>query len=166
MLAHSPLMSTNASAHWPSFINIPCINFFFSRNPWLAPRVIGTGADLRGGCKGCAPPPRPTRLSNTTGILQKKTFVVYWCWSKTWDEVGEFMSKRRKNGICTDNVPALIIHSLLPKNSLHTVKGTAANLRKNGPYWRLILEAYQMIDDVRSILKEMRTNIEEEFQDC
>ena len=76
------------------------------------------------------------------------------------------MSKRRKNGICTDNVPALIIHSLLPKNSLHTIKGTAANLRKNGPYWRLILEAYQMIDDVRSILKEMRTNIEEEFQDC
>ena len=25
------------------------------------------------------------------------------------------MSKRRKNGICIDNVPALIIHSLLPR---------------------------------------------------
>ena len=30
------------------------------------------------------------RLSNTTDILQK-LFVVYWSWSKTWDEVEEFM---------------------------------------------------------------------------
>ena len=41
-------------------------------------RVIGTGADLGGGGGGPAPsPPPPTRLSNTTGILQKKNFVVY-----------------------------------------------------------------------------------------
>ena len=33
-------------------------------------RVIGTGADLGGGERVQAPP--PTRLSNTTGILQKK----------------------------------------------------------------------------------------------
>ena len=33
------------------------------------------GADLGGGCRGCAPPlPRDDlRFSNTTGILQKKT---------------------------------------------------------------------------------------------
>ena len=35
----------------------------------------GTGADLGGGCRGCAPPPArdDLRFSNTTGILQKKT---------------------------------------------------------------------------------------------
>ena len=41
-----------------------------------------TVADLGGGCRGCAPPP-PTRddlrFSNTTGILRKKKYVVYWC---------------------------------------------------------------------------------------
>ena len=33
------------------------------------------GADLGGGCRGCAPPPSrdDLRFSNTTGILQKKT---------------------------------------------------------------------------------------------
>ena len=34
------------------------------------------GADLGGGCRGCAPPPSPwddLRFSNTTGILPKKT---------------------------------------------------------------------------------------------
>ena len=37
--------------------------------------TILAGADLGGGCRGCAPPPPPRddlRLSNTTGILQKK----------------------------------------------------------------------------------------------
>ena len=38
-------------------------------------RVICTGADLGGGGRVQGPP--PTRLSNTTGILQKKNFVVY-----------------------------------------------------------------------------------------
>ena len=39
------------------------------------------GADLGGGCRGCAPlpPPDDLRFSNTTGILQKKNYVVYWC---------------------------------------------------------------------------------------
>ena len=35
-----------------------------------------SGADLGGGCRGCAPPPPPCddlRFSNSTGILQKKT---------------------------------------------------------------------------------------------
>ena len=46
------------------------------------------GADLGGGCRGCAPPPPPwddLRFSNTTGILQKN-YVVYWCWSRARDE--------------------------------------------------------------------------------
>ena len=42
-----------------------------------AKQVFGcsTGADLGGGCRGCAPPPHPRddlRFSNTTGILQTK----------------------------------------------------------------------------------------------
>ena len=47
-----------------------------------------TGADLGGGCRGCAPPlPRDDlQFSNTTGILQKKNYVVYWCWSRARDE--------------------------------------------------------------------------------
>ena len=40
-------------------------------------RVIGTGADLGGGGEGARASPHPTRVSNTTGILQKKNFVVY-----------------------------------------------------------------------------------------
>ena len=37
-------------------------------------REVVTGADLGGGCRGCAPPPPrdDLRFSNTTGILQKK----------------------------------------------------------------------------------------------
>ena len=43
---------------------------------------ICQGADLGGGCRGCAPPPPgdDLRFSNTTGILQKKkkkNYVVY-----------------------------------------------------------------------------------------
>ena len=50
-------------------------------------KPVTTGADLRGGCRGCAPPPRDDlRFSNTTGILQKKKYVVYWCWSRARDE--------------------------------------------------------------------------------
>ena len=39
-------------------------------------KTICSGADLGGGCRGCAPPPPPCddlRFSNSTGILQKKT---------------------------------------------------------------------------------------------
>ena len=42
----------------------------------------GSGADLGGGCRGCTPPPLlrdDLRFSNTTGILQKKSYVVYLC---------------------------------------------------------------------------------------
>ena len=56
-----------------------------------------------------------------------------------------------------------IISFVTANSTLHSVKGITAKLQKNG---RDIYEAYQMIDDVRSILtKEMRTNIAKEFQD-
>ena len=48
--------------------------------------LCSSGVDLREGCStgGVHPPPwDDLQLSNTTGILQKKHFVVYWCWSKT-----------------------------------------------------------------------------------
>ena len=51
--------------------------------------TVEPGADLGGGCRGCAPPPPlwdDQRFSNTTGILQKKIYVVYWCWSRAKDE--------------------------------------------------------------------------------
>ena len=37
-------------------------------------QIITAGADLEGGCRGCAPPPPwdDLRFSNTTGFLQKK----------------------------------------------------------------------------------------------
>ena len=58
---------------------------------WLPPEPNwrNTGADLGGGCRGCAPPPPSwddLRFSNTTGILQKKNYVVYWCWRRARDE--------------------------------------------------------------------------------
>ena len=45
-------------------------------------------ADLGGGCRGCTPPPPwyDLRFSNTTGILPKKKYVVYWCWSRARDK--------------------------------------------------------------------------------
>ena len=52
------------------------VETFDQANPILSP-----GADLGGGCRGCAlPPPRDDpRFSNTTCILPKKNYVVYWC---------------------------------------------------------------------------------------
>ena len=53
-------------------------------------RIYGEGA---GGTKRtpCPFPQDDQHLSNTTGILQKKIFVVCWCWSQTWDDLEEFM---------------------------------------------------------------------------
>ena len=51
-------------------------------DPFVAePRRCLSGADLGGGCRGCAPhlPRNDLQFSNTTGILQKKNYVVYWC---------------------------------------------------------------------------------------
>ena len=46
----------------------------------LHEKPYNTGADLGGGCRGCTPPPRDDlRFPNTTGILPKKKYVVYWC---------------------------------------------------------------------------------------
>ena len=45
----------------------------------LHEKPYNTGADLGGGCRGCTPPRDDLRLPNTTGILQKKNYVVYQC---------------------------------------------------------------------------------------
>ena len=44
---------------------------------WLTNRCV-SGADLGGGCRGCAPPPPrdDLRFSNTTGILQKQLWFI------------------------------------------------------------------------------------------
>ena len=60
-----------------------------------------TGMDLGGGWRGGTAPPPPhfwhdLQLSNTTGILQKKNCVVYWCRGKRWDKVEEFMINTAK----------------------------------------------------------------------
>ena len=41
-------------------------------------KSYAAGADLGGGCRGCAPPPRDDlRFSNTTGILRKKKTMCF-----------------------------------------------------------------------------------------
>ena len=47
--------------------------------------------------------------SSTTGILPKK--VVYWCCSKTWDEVGEFTLNALKMVVCLNTVVSLDMYS-------------------------------------------------------
>ena len=42
------------------------------RESWQWFLLSPSGADLGGGCRGCAPPPDDLRFSNTTGILQKQ----------------------------------------------------------------------------------------------
>ena len=59
-------------------------------------KPYNTGADLGGGCRGCAPPPPrdDLRFSNTTGILQKnKNYVVYWCSRKSKRRVHPLLKK-------------------------------------------------------------------------
>ena len=48
-------------------------------------RTVPSGAHLGEGCRGCTPPWDDLRFSNATGILQKKNYVVYWCWSRARD---------------------------------------------------------------------------------
>ena len=44
-------------------------------------KFTSTGADLGGGCRGCAPlPPSPY---NWYSAKKKKNYVFYWCW-KSW----------------------------------------------------------------------------------
>ena len=58
--------------------------------------VPGGTLPCRGGSRGGAGgahPPFPwdhLRFSNTTGILPKKNYVVYWCWSRARDECTPF----------------------------------------------------------------------------
>ena len=56
----------------------------------------------------------------------------------------------------------IVVSFVIAKNALHAVKGIAVKLQKKG---RDIFEAYQMVDEVRGIIKEMRANIDEEFKE-
>jgi hypothetical protein len=51
---------------------------------------------------------------------------------------------------------------IIAKNTLHCIQGIASKLQKNG---RDVYEAYQMIDDVRKTLKEIRSNIDSHLDD-
>ena len=56
--------------------------------------ILSPGADLGGGCPRDDPPPRDDpRFSNTTCILPKKNYVVYWCWSRARDECNPLLKK-------------------------------------------------------------------------
>ena len=65
-----------------------------------------SGADLGGGWRGSR---TPSPLKMTCGFLiqlvfcQKKNLVAYWCWSKTRDEVGEFMLNALKMVVCLNS---------------------------------------------------------------
>ena len=65
---------------------------------------INAGADLGGGCRGCAPPWDDLRFSNITGTLQKN-YVVYWCWSRARDEC---TPSKKKSWICPCSVSCFI----------------------------------------------------------
>ena len=59
----------------PMLLLLPLLIRFIHSPLIITTKNSHTGADLGGGCRGCAPPlPRDDlRFSNTTGILQKKT---------------------------------------------------------------------------------------------
>ena len=53
-----------------------------------------TRGGSRGRVQGVHTPPWDNlRFSNTTRILQKKNYVVYWCWSRTRDGVHPLLKK-------------------------------------------------------------------------
>ena len=66
------------------------------------------------------PPRDDLRVSNTTVILQKN-YVVYWCWSKTWDEIEKFMLNAVKMVVWHVTSPvsyaiSLVVQPLLRKS--------------------------------------------------
>ena len=75
-----------------------------------------TGADLRGGWRRCAPPGRPAAFYYNR-YSAKKNYVVYCCWSKTWDEVEEFMINGLKMVVwhLIQLRHSLLVYSLLRK---------------------------------------------------
>ena len=68
-------------------------NYLPARVKWFSLKCISVGSTLHGillpyniqgriwgeGAGGAPPPGDNLRFSNTTGILQKKNYVVYWC---------------------------------------------------------------------------------------
>ena len=104
-----------------------------------------TGMDLGGGCRGCPSPPplhfwHDLQLSNTTGILQKKNCVVYWCRGKRWDKVEEFMINTAKM-IVKMVVPRppinINVSVMYPMDSANPVAVNVNVTRKTYCYWTL-----------------------------
>ena len=103
------------------------------------------GLVLGGGGRGCTSPPPPhfwhdLQLSNTTGILQKKNCVVYWCRGKRWDKVEEFMINTAKM-IVKMVVPRppinINVSVMYPMDSANPVAVNVNVTRKTYFYWTL-----------------------------
>ena len=72
-----------------------------------------SGADLGGGWRGSR---TPSPLKMTCGFLiqlvfWQKKLLVYWCWSKTRDEVGEFMLNALKMVVCLNSAVSFNMYS-------------------------------------------------------
>ena len=72
-----------------------------------------SGADLGGGWRGSR---TPSPLKMTCGFLIQPVFwqkklLVYWCWSKTRDEVGEFMLNALKMVVCLNSAVSFNMYS-------------------------------------------------------
>ena len=81
--------------------------------------MIKAGADLGGGCRGCAPPPHrdDLRFSNTAGILQKKKNTMWFIGVEV--EQGTSAPPPKKN---PGSVPAeafCVGLNLIPEDSNH-----------------------------------------------
>ena len=55
---------------------------------WRSCTLSYPGADLGGGCRGCAPPPPEMTCGFLIQLVfcKKRNYVVYWCWSRARDE--------------------------------------------------------------------------------
>ena len=74
----------------------------------LRKKKLSSGADLGGGCRGCAPPPwDDLRFSNTTGILQKKEKTMWFIGVEVEQETSAPPPKKNPG-----SAPALTIDSL------------------------------------------------------
>ena len=56
--------------------------------------ILASGVDQEEMCRECTPSPSDhlwiSYITSTVEKKEKKTSVIYWCWSKTWDKVKEF----------------------------------------------------------------------------
>ena len=88
-------------------------------------RSIHKGGSRGEGTGGAHPPPSPPLSEMTCGFLiqlvfySAKKMVVYWCWSKKWDEVEEFML----------NPVKMVVPGSVPDTGLHRFYTTYYNKR-------------------------------------